>query len=65
MWLVFLDLDDTRRFDMGEPLAISYGEITDRGEALGFPLEPWEVQAIRRLDRLRRKHRSGGGSDGG
>lgn len=68
LWPVFLDLDQARDYDFnGNPKAIPYAEINQRGHALGFPLDPWEVTAIRRLDALRRRLAmdSGGSEDGG
>lgn len=58
IWEIFLDLHDTRRYDMGHPLGISYGEIQDCYRGLGMRLEPFHVKVIRALDRAYRADRA-------
>lgn len=65
LWRAFADLDDSRGEGFSGPAPITYEEIVMRGIALDEKLEPWEVRAIRRLDRVRRHgDQSGGASNG-
>ena len=67
LWGVFVDLDESRPQGLSAPGAILYQELEARSRMTGDVLEPWEVRAIRMLDRIRRREggeESGGATDG-
>jgi len=52
VWAYFLELSSTRPIGYSGPLPITYQEIAAWKELTDTPLSPWEVEAIKRLDRI-------------
>lgn len=51
LWDIFRDMDATRDFDLnGNPKRLPYAELIAYTQLTGFPLDIWEVSAIRSMD---------------
>lgn len=62
VWAYFLELSSTRPIGYNGPLAITYQEIAAWKDLTETPLSPWEVEVIKRLDKIYMKVVSNGRS---
>jgi hypothetical protein len=51
LWRAYLDLATTRGWADGGPLGITYGEISAYAKLMDCHFEPWEVMALREVDK--------------
>ena len=51
MWALFVDVSSSRSVGMGGVSGISYAELKAFSELYEMPLDPFEVSAIKALDR--------------
>jgi hypothetical protein len=59
VWFAFLDLSSTRGQGFSGPLPLTYNEIKAYSEMTGTVFEPWEVSALKGLDRVYMKVANG------
>jgi hypothetical protein len=52
VWATFLELNSTRGVGMSGPLPLSYQEMKAWLELTGEVLTPYEVEAIKRIDKV-------------
>lgn len=52
LWSLFLELSGTRSQGHSGPLPISYQEILAWRELTGNEISPWEIEVIKRIDKI-------------
>ena len=52
VWTAFISLSNSRTSGFSGPNPITYEQISAWKQVTEQPLEPWEVEAVKRLDRV-------------
>jgi hypothetical protein len=51
LWECFWDINDGRQSGMSGPTALSWHEIRSWSDLSGIEIDPWELKAIRAMDK--------------